>query len=926
LPWSGSTVRRETSRLSKNNITKSVFFILISINCHVVTSPAHAPIRNASSDHAPPRTGVPRRTLALWIAVCLLALAAIGALAAPARASSGNASAAAGFIEGAQNKDGGFGEKKGKPSDPEASLWAATALLAAGKNPGDEWVVGGSSLDEYLAAHASAYTSLEDLGLLTIVQSAAQGSSSYGDPGAKLEAALTPSATRADPAGGALGVLGLLALGTPQAKQVATATAQALLTSPTGDGGWGVERLSDSSSTALVLQALAVSGVASSSTAAVQAGVAYLHKAQGNDGSIAPSIRTDQAIASGSVTATAFTIQALQALGLPALATPTGKTVLEGLTQYQQQGTGGLTSDGSLYSQIPPSVTETAQAFPAFDGITFPLASVARATGGPPKKSSASSKSAKSKHVSSGTAAQGVAGTSSSTPDKGAFKQAKANPTPASKAKAGRPAKKTATKQHSAATGEGGTSVNGEVVGAATKPKLTTIAGQSAGGLSAQAKATLLLAALLLACALLGGFLDSRRPRSDGRSLATVSVAAGASFLALARTRGAFAPFAIALVGAALISFPFATAMFDRAPEGAHMIAAFEPYMQTAKLTGYQREVRELDEGFTQGAAKGPALLFPHSSAAAAQQHFQANNPELTQVNREWPQIDRRLSGLLSTIQANRTNYDAVAALPPFTLFPWFFVIPGALLVLLAASVLAAPGAWPAARWALVVLGIGLAIAPLAFGMWTRAPKGAEMVSAFRTVETRALVTKVQNDFATITTGEGALSGELVPALEEHGLNTVQIDRALPAVATLEGHWIAILQDLTPLLGVMSNQVADYHAVAALPSFNVFPWFFLIAGLLVLALIALRGGRVRMPRLRRRPARASRAVPIGEPRAVPGVKPQPVPSIEPRPVPGVEPRSVPNVEPRPSAASAEAQPDAYQPLAQIKERDALTPS
>jgi hypothetical protein len=832
----------------------------------------------------------------------LVVLVAFGDLAAQGRAP-GNASAAAGFIEGAQNKDGGFGEKRGKSSNPQASLWAVAALLAAGKNPGDEWVKGGASLDEYLAAHASAYISLSDLGLLAMVQSAAQGSSSYGDPVAKLESRLTQSAATQDPQGGALGVLGLLAANTASAKQTAAAAAQALLASATSDGGWGNEGLSDSTSTALVLQALAVSGVGNANTSAVQAGVAYLHKAQGNDGSIAPSIRTDQAIASGSVTATAFTIQALQALGLPALVTPTGKTVLQGLTQYQQQGSGGLTSDGSLYSQIPPSVVETAQAFPAFDGITFPPASVARATAGPSKQSSSSK--AKSKQVSSGTAAQGVAGTSPSTVDKGAFKQAKANPAPASKAKAGSAAKKAATKQHSSATSEGGTSVNGEVVGAA-KPKLTTVAGQSGGGLSAQAKATLLLAGLLLACALLGGFLDSRRPRSDGRSLAAVSVAAAASFLSLARARGALAPFAIVLVGAALVVFPFATGMFDRAPKGANMVAAFKPYMQPAKLAVYQRDVRQLDEGFTEGATKGPVLLSPHAGAATAQKRFQASNPELAQVNGEWPPIDRRLSSLLSTIQANRTNYDAVAALPRFTLFPWFFVLPGALLILLAAAVLVAPGAWGMVRWALVVLGIGLAIAPLAFGMWTRAPKGAEMLSAFRTVETRGLVTKVQNDFATITTGEGALSGELVPALEARGLSSAQIDRALPALATLEGRWIAILQDLTPLLGVMSNQVADYHAVAALPSFDVFPWVFVVAGLLVLVLIALRGARVRPPTLRRRSTPAS---PV-------------VTSVEPRPAPSVEQRPV---EQRPSAAIADATPDEHQSPAHTKEQDVLSP-
>jgi hypothetical protein len=800
--------------------------------------------------------GGPRRSPARAIALSLALLAGSWLFAENAQAS-GNASAAAGFIESAQNKDGGFGAKRGQGSNPEASLWAATALLAAGKNPGDEWVKGGASLDEYLASHTSAYTSLSDLGLLAMVQSAAQDSSSYGDPAAKLESRLSASAVRQDPAAGALAILGLLAVNTGAARQIATTAAQVLLASPTPDGGWGTEGLSDSASTALVLQALAASGVASANTPAVQSGIAYLHKAQANDGSIAASIRTDQAIASGSVTATAFTIQALDALGLAPLRTPTGKSVLEGLTQYQQQGTGGLSSDGSLYSQIPPSVTETAEAFAAFDGVTFPLASVARLTSGPPSKTSSPNSSARSNHVSSGTASQGISGASSGGSDQGAFKQATAAgaTTASSKdrshigAKAPGAARKTksSSKQQSAVAPAGGTSVNGEVLGEAKPAKLVSVAGQSAGGLTATQKATLALGGLLLASALLGGFLDTRRPRGDGRSLAAVSVSASAGFLAAARARGALIPFAALLVGVALIAVPLATRMFVRAPKGAHMITAFAPYMQPTRLASYDLEVRQLNEGFSQASSKGPTLLSPHAGAAAAQKQFDASDPQLTQFDQQWPAVEETLAGLLGTIQANRENYDAVAALPRFTLFPWFFVVPGAILALLATAALVAPGAWRTLRWAIVALGIGLIIAPLAFQMWSRAPRGAEMVKAFRTLETRALVTKVQNDFATITTGEGALSGELVPALEARGLSTTQIDKALPALATLEDHWIGILQNLTPMIGVMSDNVANYQAVAALPAFSLFPWLFLIAGVLVLALVLLSATGARLP-------------------------------------------------------------------------------
>ena len=124
------------------------------------------------------------------------------------------------------------------------------------------------------------------------------------------------------------------------------------------------------------------------------------------------------------------------------------------------------------------------------------------------------------------------------------------------------------------------------------------------------------------------------------------------------------------------------------------------------------------------------------------------------------------------------------------------------------------------------------------------------MVSAFRTVETRALVTKIQNDFATITTGEGAVSGELVPALEADDFTTSRIDRSLPAVASLEHSWIGILQSLTPMIGVMSDNVTNYQAVAALPASTLFPWLFLTAGLLVVAAVLLSAarGRLKLPR------------------------------------------------------------------------------
>jgi hypothetical protein len=802
------------------------------------------------------------------LAAILLALAAIGPAAPVAAAAKGNASAAAGFLEDAQNDDGGFGAKKGETSNPEASLWVAVALLSGGKHPLDEFDKGGDSLDAYLTDHEGSYTTAGQLGVLALVQGAAgYGASHYGDPAAELKRKLTEPAVRSAPGGSALAVLGLLAVGD---QETAKSVAQVLLTSAKQDGGWGS---SDSESTALVLQALAKAGVADKSSEVVVKGVEYLHQAQANDGAVMKSIRTDPGSAGGEVTATAFALQALDALDVSSPTTTEGKTLREGLTQYQQQTTGGLSSNGSLYdSTFAPSVTETAQAYAAFNGTVFPLEQVAATTSGPPRKTAqgdntqkTASKKKKSKKVSIGSGNTGISDTTAdNTHDQGAFQRATTGKQGTAKKgtqdrKAGKRAGPKKAKTPTA--GSGGETVSGEVVGATSAPKLATRAGQDPGGLTAQDKSTIGLGVLLVLALAIGGRLAARRPRADDRPRAQVALTAVSVFLTRARARGALAPFVTAMVGLGLIAVPFATSMWDRAPKGAAMITAFAPHMQSAKVAGYQRDLAQLDDGITQASTKGAAVLYPRLKPAAARKQFAEDGPMLASFQATWPKTYRSLSGVVNPIAANQQGYKAIAALPRFGLFPWFFVIPGAVLVLLGAIALAFPGVWRPARWGVLAVGVGLIAAPAVFQLWDRAPKGAALVEAFKPIETRSAVVRVQNDFGQVAIAQGALAGELVPALQQHGLSQAQIDRQFPAVQTLLARWIPILNDLTPVIGVMSDNVGRFEAIAALPPFTAFPWLFVIPGLL-LSLIVLVGPLRSVPDRLKRPL-----IPEGAPHA-----------------------------------------------------------
>jgi hypothetical protein len=301
---------------------------------------------------------------------------------------------------------------------------------------------------------------------------------------------------------------------------------------------------------------------------------------------------------------------------------------------------------------------------------------------------------------------------------------------------------------------------------------------------------------------------------------------------------------ALAVIGLALAGAPVLFKMFDRGPQGAQMMEEFEPFMSDARLSGFQRHIRDIDAAVHE--ADGPVAGELEGRGAAAHGRFDRRFPGFAQFRRDWGPINADMTNLMATIQANAGNYRAVAALPSFRVFPWFFVIPGALVALLALGGLLAPRSRPRLRWAFAALGIGLVLAPVAFQMFQRAPKGGRMMTAFQTIETRKKVETIQSYFATIAVGQGSLRLEVVPALHRAGLGFAQIGARFPAVDTLDRNWIGILNDMTPMIGAMSDNVDNYDANKSLPPFVLFPWFFVAPGLLIVALALVsvrRNGR-----------------------------------------------------------------------------------
>jgi hypothetical protein len=298
------------------------------------------------------------------------------------------------------------------------------------------------------------------------------------------------------------------------------------------------------------------------------------------------------------------------------------------------------------------------------------------------------------------------------------------------------------------------------------------------------------------------------------------------------------------LLGIALAAAPLAFQMFDRAPKGAEMMDEFKPFMTDARLNGFQGHIRNINAGVVE--TNGPVAVAFEGHGRAAHARFDKRFPGYAEFREDWGPIYADMTNLLDTIQANTVNYAAMVAMPSFELFPWFFVIPGALVALLALAALAAPRTRSTLRWAFVAVAVGLVAAPFVLQLFDRAPKGADMMQAFKTIETRPKVVEMQNNFSTIAVGQGALRLDVVPALKDSGLSAREIARRFPDLTRLNRGWIGILNDMTPMIGAMSDNVDNYQAISGLPAFGLFPWFFVLPGLIIAALALLplrRGGR-----------------------------------------------------------------------------------
>ncbi len=188
------------------------------------------------------------------------------------------------------------------------------------------------------------------------------------------------------------------------------------------------------------------------------------------------------------------------------------------------------------------------------------------------------------------------------------------------------------------------------------------------------------------------------------------------------------------VIGVALIVAPLSMSMFSRANDGQKMVNDFRPLMQPAavqttadyyyntftklrpvalamnqqtiaKFNGYLQGIKGMEQ---ESANFLPTLAAMHITPAQFAKQF----PAMAAMFQGLPQMEKDFGGLLAmmsanagtfknvppgldyyknlvdTMQANVGTYASVDALPSMGLFPWFFIVPGILIILAGAYLL----------------------------------------------------------------------------------------------------------------------------------------------------------------------------------------------------------------------------------------------
>lgn len=147
----------------------------------------------------------------------------------------------------------------------------------------------------------------------------------------------------------------------------------------------------------------------------------------------------------------------------------------------------------------------------------------------------------------------------------------------------------------------------------------------------------------------------------------------------------------ILIVGVALLVAPVGYKMFDRAPAGADMMKDFEPVLTRPNVTTFQGHMQTF--GAMQADMKKMIPAFAQQMGVSDDQLNGMMKEQFPGVANGINQMDKMgqdFTMVINVMDRNVDNFQKANQLPMSTM-PWYFVIAGAALIVLAGAQLVMP-------------------------------------------------------------------------------------------------------------------------------------------------------------------------------------------------------------------------------------------
>jgi hypothetical protein len=318
-----------------------------------------------------------------------------------------------------------------------------------------------------------------------------------------------------------------------------------------------------------------------------------------------------------------------------------------------------------------------------------------------------------------------------------------------------------------------------------------------------------------------------------------------------------FAAILAVVFGATLITFTFAQHLFSRSSDAQAISDHYAPLMSAAGLA-------DLSNGFDAVKAAGgqldtaaePRLQTEMGlSDQAFAEYKRREMPGIAQFDAQATGVVKLVGPVIGQMQAERADYARASDIPvswlPLSSAPWLFLGIGGLLVAVGAFALARPS--KPATIALLIVGLGVAIAPLVIGIPSK-------------VDAAVRVTKIGRVGLAPSTGQAAVGAtklfdnmvddvqaKLQPAIDEH-MGAGSFASNFPTLARFSDEWQRSTSAKSHALSDSQVSLSSTFANADSIPLRPIPWLFILPAI---ALALLAGGALLVSARSRQPLASS---------------------------------------------------------------------